>query len=74
MTQGKKYNAAKTAIGATEVLSVKDALTKIKQVAFGKFDESIDLDINLGIDPSKGEQVVRGSALLPNGTGKKVSW
>lgn len=72
MTQGKKYNAAKQILGSSELLSVKDALVKIKQAAFVKFDESIDLDINLGIDPSKGEHVVRGSVILPHALGQSV--
>ena len=72
MIQGKKYKAAKQTAESGEVLSVKDALAKVKQAAFAKFDESIDLDINLGIDPLKGEQVVRGSVILPHAVGEKV--
>ena len=71
-TQGKKYKIAKEAVEQSEVLSVTDALTKIKQIAFGKFDESIDLDVNLGIDPTKGEQVVRGSVILPHTVGQQA--
>ncbi len=67
-TQGKKYRAAKEKV-ATSTLSLKEALDRIKELAFAKFDESIDLDVNLGIDPTKGEQVVRGSVILPHNVG-----
>ncbi|MGB8468279.1 MAG: 50S ribosomal protein L1 [Candidatus Babeliales bacterium] len=69
---GKKYNNAKQHVSAGAVLSPKDAFNKVKAVAFAKFDESVDLNINLGIDPSKGEQVVRGSVILPHKIGKNV--
>ena len=45
-------------------------LTKVKELAYAKFDESVDVHVNLGIDASKGEQVVRGSVVLPHGKGK----
>ncbi len=45
-------------------------LQKLKNVAFAKFDESVDVHVNLGIDPAKGEQVVRGSVVLPHGQRK----
>ena len=44
----------------------------LKQLAYAKFDESVDVDINLGIDAAKGEQAVRGSVLLPHGRGKAI--
>lgn len=68
---GKKYNrAAERAI--KKDVAVLEALKLIKELAYVKFDESVDADINLGIDASKGEQVVRGSVVLPHGKGKKV--
>lgn len=68
---GKKY--LKAIEGATrEVMPITQALNEIKQRSFVKFDESIDVDLRLGIDASKGEQVVRGSVVLPHGRGKKV--
>lgn len=73
---GKKYRKAKEGLTASlskaATFSVKDALKKVKELAFVKFDESVDVSVNLGIDASKGEQVVRGSVTLPHGTGKKV--
>ena len=68
---GKKYRAAKERIVENDLL-IRDALGKIKELSFVKFDESVDVAVNLGIDPSKGDQVVRGSVALPHGTGKKV--
>lgn len=69
---GKKHIDASKNIKKTVVLPVDQALDKVKQLAYAKFDESIDVDVNLGIDPSKGEQVVRGSVVLPHGRGKQV--
>jgi len=68
---GKKYEKATQALTQGSVLSINQALQKIKELAFAKFDESVDVDINLGIDASKGEQVVRGSVVLPHGSGKR---
>src|SRR5579872_4620528 len=74
---GKKYRNAKdklaTSNGKAEVFSGKEALRKVKDLSFVKFDESVDVSVNLGIDASKGEQVVRGSVVLPHGTGKRVT-
>lgn len=70
---GKKYEKANELakeVGTT--LPIKEALTKVKQVAFAKFDESVDVDVNLGIDPTRPEQAVKGSVILPHGTGRKV--
>ncbi len=66
---GKKYykNAEKAPKG--KVVSIHEALKLVKELAYAKFDESVDVDINLGIDPTKGEQVVRGSLLLPHSIG-----
>jgi large subunit ribosomal protein L1 len=55
-----------------KVYSVLDALKIVKQTATAKFDESIDVAVNLGIDAKKSDQTVRGSVVLPSGTGKKV--
>lgn len=69
---GKKYNKAKSNLGLDANFVVRDALSKVKDLSFASFDESVDVAVNLGIDASKGEQVVRGSVVLPGGTGKKV--
>lgn len=63
---GKKYLKAAEAIDKNQILPVDQALKKVKDLAFAKFDESVDAHVNLSIDPSKGEQVVRGSLVLPH--------
>lgn len=69
---GKKYSSAKERIDKLTSYSAADALAKIKELAYVSFDETIDVDVNLGIDPTKGEQAVRGSLILPHGSGKRV--
>lgn len=58
--------------GHTAAHTVREALEQVVKTAKAKFDESVDVDVVLGIDPNKGEQTVRSSVLLPHGTGKKV--
>lgn len=70
MAHGKKYNKAKEST-SIDLVGIKEGLEKVKNLSFVKFDESVDVSVNLGIDPSKSDQVVRGSAMLPHGTGKK---
>ncbi|HEV2917041.1 MAG TPA: 50S ribosomal protein L1 [Candidatus Babeliales bacterium] len=70
---GKKYrDSLKKAGDRYQILSVDNALAKVKECAYAKFNESVDLNLNLGINAAKGDQVVRGSVLLPHGTGKKA--
>jgi large subunit ribosomal protein L1 len=72
---GKKYLAVREKINALKKsgnFSLQEGIAKVKEVAYARFDESIGVDVNLGIDPQKGDQVVRGSVLLPHGIGKKV--
>ena len=52
--------------------TLEDALKLVKEVASAKFDETVDVAVNLGVDPRKSDQVVRGSTVLPHGTGKQV--
>jgi large subunit ribosomal protein L1 len=70
--RGKKYEKAREALNQKQVFLAQEGIAKMKQVAYARFDESVDVNVNLGIDPSKGEQVVRGSLLLPHGIGKKI--
>ena len=72
MKRGKKYTTAAQGVEKGKFLTLDEAVNKMKEKAFAKFDESVDLDINVGIDPSKGDQVVRGSVILPHGNGRKV--
>lgn len=69
---GKKYRQAKEKLSVAKPLSFVEGLKKVKECAFARFDESVDVNVNVGIDPSKGDQVVRGSVLLPHGTGKQI--
>lgn len=69
---GKKYRQVKEKIAENATFSVNDGFAKVKELAFANFDESVDVDVNLGIDPAKGEQVVRGSVVLPHNLGRKV--
>lgn len=66
---GKKYRKAKEQVQPGQILPVKEALAKLKGLSFVKFDESVDAHVNLGIDASKGDQVVRGSVVLPHSKG-----
>jgi large subunit ribosomal protein L1 len=69
----KRWRAIKEKLGtATQPRTLDEALRLIKELASAKFDETIDIAVNLGVDPRKSDQVVRGSTVLPNGTGKKV--
>ena len=68
----KKNKAAREKIDSQKVYEIDAALGLVKEFATSKFAESIDVAVNLGVDPRKSDQVVRGSTVLPNGTGKTV--
>ncbi len=68
----KRRKAANEKLDRTQNYSIDDALGLVKELASAKFPESIDVSVNLGVDPRKSDQVVRGSTVLPNGTGKTV--
>ncbi len=68
----KRRKAASEKIDATKLYQIDDALSLVKEFAAAKFPESIDAAVNLGVDPRKSDQVVRGATVLPNGTGKSV--
>lgn len=69
---GKRLKAATEAFGEREELTVEDAVALVKNNAKTKFDETVDLAFNLGVDPRHADQMVRGVCALPNGTGKTV--
>jgi large subunit ribosomal protein L1 len=69
----KSRKAANEKIEAGKEYSIADAAALIKEVSTAKFDEAVDLDIRLGVDPRKADQMVRGVVTLPHGTGKEVS-
>ena len=68
----KRMKAAQSKVEAQKFYAVADALVLVKETASAKFDESVDVAIQLGIDPRKSDQAVRGAAVLPEGTGKTV--
>jgi large subunit ribosomal protein L1 len=68
----KKYTEAIAKFDTTKLYKTDEALTILKQVAYAKFDETVDLAIRLGVDPRHADQMVRGSVALPAGTGKTV--
>ena len=68
----KRYNALRSRINRDKTYPVQEALKFVKEGATAKFNESVDVSINLGIDASKSDQTVRGSIVLPQGTGKSV--
>ena len=70
MKHGKKYINALAQVDREELLTINEALDKVKALATAKFDETVELAIRLGIDPRKSEQIVRGTLSLPAGTGK----
>jgi len=68
----KRYKTIRTKVDPIKAYPAAEALRIIKEGASGKFDESVDVAINLGIDAKKSDQAVRGSIVLPQGTGKTV--
>ncbi len=68
----KKHTNAKEKIDRTKQYDIKEAVALVKELVHTKFDETVDLAINLGVDPKKSEQMVRGSVVLPHGLGKKI--
>jgi large subunit ribosomal protein L1 len=69
---GKKYNSALVNIDLNKEYPLDEALVVVKESVYTKFDETVDLAFNLGVDPRKSDQMVRGTVVLPHGTGKTV--
>ncbi|RXZ44616.1 50S ribosomal protein L1 [Crenobacter cavernae] len=68
----KRLQALNANVDRNKLYPVDEAIALVKGAATAKFDESIDISVNLGVDPRKSDQVVRGSVVLPRGTGKSV--
>ncbi len=71
---GKKYNAARTRVDHMQRYGFEEALSLVKSMSYtdSKFDESVDVAVNLNVNPRHADQMVRGSVALPHGTGKEI--
>jgi large subunit ribosomal protein L1 len=67
---GKKYREAAEKIEAGRKYTLEDGVSKVKEIAFAKFDETVELTMWLGVDPRKADQLVRGTVVLPHGLGR----
>ncbi len=70
--QGKRFRAAAEKVDRAREHTVEEAVGVVKRAAFAKFDETVDVAVRLGVDPRHADQVVRGTVVLPHGTGKPV--
>jgi large subunit ribosomal protein L1 len=71
-THGKRYRGAAATLEPRKLYGPRDAVERVKQAAYAKFDESVDIAVRLGVDPKHADQIVRGTVSLPNGTGKTI--
>jgi len=69
---GKKYRTAIATVDRMRAYELRDALDTVKAASFAKFDETVEVSVHLGVDPRHADQIVRGTVVLPHGTGKKV--
>lgn len=68
----KQHKVAKEKVDRSRVYSLEEAIAVVKDAAYAKFDETVELAVRLGVDPRKADQMVRGAVVLPNGLGKTV--
>ncbi|MBU2563502.1 MAG: 50S ribosomal protein L1, partial [Actinobacteria bacterium] len=68
MKRGKKYLSKLENLDKNKMVGPKEAISWIKENHYANFDESVDISVNLGVDPRKADQIVRGTIVLPNGT------
>jgi len=71
-THGKKFRTAATRVDKAREHTLSEAVALVKGASFAKFDETVDVAVRLGVDPRHADQVVRGTVVLPHGTGKTV--
>ncbi|HSC57970.1 MAG TPA: 50S ribosomal protein L1 [Gemmatimonadales bacterium] len=71
-TQGKRYRAAAAKVDRAREYPLLEAAQAVKAAAYVKFNETVDLAVRLGVDPRQADQAIRGTVVLPNGTGKSV--
>jgi large subunit ribosomal protein L1 len=69
---GKKYKAASALVEAGKEYGLTDAVASLKKVSFAKFDETVEISLNMGVDPKYADQMVRGTTVLPNGLGRSI--
>lgn len=72
MQHGRRYASAVASVDRAKQCNPSEALESVKAAAFAKFDESVDVAVHLGVDPRHADQIVRGTVVLPHGTGKSV--
>jgi large subunit ribosomal protein L1 len=72
MKMGKKMGSAVKKVEPGKEYSLEEAVKIVKETSYTKFDETVDMALNLGVDPKKSDQMVRGTVVLPHGMGKKV--
>ena len=72
MKRGKNYTAALEKLEPNKKYNLEEAVAKVKEIAFAKFDETVELTMWLGVDPRKADQLVRGTIVLPHGLGGKA--
>ena len=70
--RGKKYLEARAKVDRNRRYPLKEAVELLKELSYARFDETVDLAVRLGVDPRKPEEMVRGSVVLPHGTGREV--
>jgi large subunit ribosomal protein L1 len=70
--RGKRFKNAKATLSAGTKFPPKEAIEAVKEIAFAKFDETVEVAARLGVDPRQADQVVRGTVILPHGTGRAV--
>ena len=72
MNKGKRYLAGEKLVDKSKVYNVKEALELVEKMPKAKFDETVELHVKLGVDSKHADQQVRGTTVLPNGTGKTL--
>lgn len=72
MTQGKKYRASAAKVDRTKLYELPQAMALVKATATAKFNETVEVAVRLGVDPKHADQMVRGTVVLPHGTGSTV--
>ena len=70
--RGKKYRKVSEQVDRTKLYSLSEAVSLVKKTSYSKFDGTVELAVNLGVDPRHADQNVRGATPLPHGTGKSV--